>query len=103
MRAKKMAVVCIATLSLTMLAGCTRLSETDKVSSVDEVAEFARQAGYNQAYIEMAYGTGKEISEEDYNKYLETKEKYEADKTWENLQEVVKATQKILQNEYACK
>lgn len=35
MRVKKMAVVCIATLSLTMLAGCTRLSETDKVSSVD--------------------------------------------------------------------
>lgn len=46
----------------------------------------------------MAYGTGKEISEEDYNKYLEAKEKYEADKTWDNLQEVVKATQKILQN-----
>ena len=95
--AKGMAVVCIAALSFTILAGCGRSTQSTD-DSLAQLAEYARQEGYNQCYVEIAYGMNKGVPEEDYNNYLELKQQYEADKTLENLKLLGDATQQILQN-----
>ena len=95
MRVKKvLAVVCAVVLSFSLLAGC---GQSDEVSEqLSQLAEMARQEGYNQCYLEMVYEMGGCISEEGYNEYLQAKLKYESDKTLENLNELIIITQKIL-------
>lgn len=98
MRVKRiLAIVCITTLSFTMLVGCARATQSTD-DSLAQLAEWARQEGYNQGYVEMAYGMNMGVSEDDYNLYIEAKHQYESDKTLNNLKSLVDATQQILQN-----
>lgn len=105
MRAKMILVaMCVVGLTFTSLTGCGQAKEgtsetchIETVSSVN-VLEYARQQGYNQAYLEIVYGTlvGDKISEESYNQYIKAKNEYEEDMTAEHFETLVTATQTAL-------
>lgn len=95
MRIKRALSVIIITLSFTMLMGCNRATKSTDDSMV-QLAEWARQEGYNQAYLEMSYNMGNGVLEVDYNNYLEAKKQYETDKNLDNFKVLVESTQKAL-------
>lgn len=105
MRAKTILVVmCMIGLSFTTLTGCShgkeKTVETFEAPSLVETLESARQQGYNQAYLEIVYGSslagGGNISEKSYNQYLKARNEYEEDMTVEHFDALVLATQTAL-------
>ena len=59
--------------------------------------ETARQEGWNESYIELKYSMGiTKVSEAEYLKYLAAKQKYEKNKTVDNFNKLVEATQELL-------
>lgn len=97
MRAKKIWVIFITSLTMTMFMGCGQSNDSMN-DSLSELSEWARQEGYNECYIELAYGTDMGISEENYNAYLNAKMQYFDNSTLENLKNLSKATQKVLKD-----
>lgn len=103
MRAKTMLVVmCVIGLSFITLTGCSNSKEenveTIELPSLEENLESARQLGYNQAYLEIVYGTSFRvgISEESYNEYVKARDEYEKDMTVEHFNALALATQNAL-------
>lgn len=97
MRAKKFLCLVLTTVSLGGLVGCGfDPSATDE--SLADLAKAARQQGYNEGYIDLAYEYGKDIPENSYSEYISARERYESDSSLENLAELVSATEQVLKD-----
>lgn len=96
MRAKKVLVTGLVVFGLA-LTGCGKTDQAFE-ASVDQLIEASRQQGYNEAYVEIKYGISNMQEDEEYVKYLAVKQQYKENKSSDNYEELVKATQKLLQN-----
>lgn len=103
MRGRKKWVICVAILSFSIFTGCkTSSSQLAKESKnyIEELAKKARNQGTSEAYIEMKYAMGNDILEDDYNKYVQVRSRYEDEPTIKNLENLINATDVIFNKIY---
>ena len=60
-----------------------------------EAMEFARDTGYKQSCVELAYALGM-LSDEDYNSYLEASDKYDNEPNEKTLEELSKLVNRLI-------
>ena len=64
--------------------------------AIEKLRESAREEGYNESLIELAYGTGMlKISEEEYDEYIAAKEQYISNLTSEDFMRLHEITQRL--------
>lgn len=92
---KKVFLIAVA-INCLVFEGCA--SSNERVDAAIKVLrKEARQQGYNESCIEIAYGTGiLDISEEEYMEYRIAQSKYEENPNSENFKELYEVTQQLI-------